>query len=165
VVGLYDATVTATDPFPDRDEYCWPDPTLSGISSAYTMAVNRLIRSEIGVDTDRQYILLSQEVNLAWKNDADRHAFDPSLPGATDDLRYGLSLNPHLKAFITHGRHDLVTPFHTSDRLRELMRLDPQAAARLTVRHFPGGHMFYAHAASRTGFTDAIRAFVADALG
>ena len=164
VVGLYDATVTATDPFPDRDEFCWPDPTLSGISPAYTMAVNRLLRSEIGVDTDRQYILLSQEVNVAWKNDADHHAFDPVLPGATDDLRYGLSLNPHLKAFITHGHHDLITPFHTSDRLRSLMRLDAGAAARVTVRHFPGGHMFYAHAASRAGFTDAIRSFVADAL-
>jgi carboxypeptidase C (cathepsin A) len=74
-----------------------------------------------------------------------------------------MALNPHLKAFITHGRYDLVTPYFSSDRLRNLMRLDPEMADRLTVRHFGGGHMFYAWEASRREFTEAIAAFVADA--
>jgi carboxypeptidase C (cathepsin A) len=162
VLGLYDATITATDPFPDRDAFAGPDPTLSGLSPAYTMAVNRQLRSEIGVETDREYTVLSYEVNTAWKFDTEQHAFQPP-PGATDDFRYGMSLNPHLKAFITHGRYDLVTPYYASDRLRNLMRLDPQMAERLTVRHFGGGHMFYAWEASRREFTDAISAFFADA--
>ena len=162
VLGLYDTTITATDPFPDRDEFTWPDPTLSGISPAYTMAVNRMLRSEIGVETDREYTLLSYEVNTAWKNDTEHHAFAPP-PGATDDFRYGMALNPHMKAFITHGQYDLVTPYFASDRLRNLMRLDPQMADRLTVRHFGGGHMFYAWETSRKAFTEAIAAFVADA--
>ena len=164
VLGLYDATITATDPFPDRDSFSWPDPTLSGISPAYTMAVNRMLRSEIGVETDREYTLLSYEVNTAWKNDTEHHAF-ASPPGATDDFRYGMSLNPHMKAFITHGQYDLVTPYYTSDRLRNLMRLDPQVADRLTVHHFGGGHMFYAWESSRKEFADAIASFVADAMG
>jgi carboxypeptidase C (cathepsin A) len=162
VLGVYDATITAVDPFPDRDGISWPDPTLSGINPAYTMAVNRMLRSEIGVDTDREYTLLSYEVNTAWKNDVEHHAFAPP-PGATDDFRYGMALNPHMQAFITHGRYDLITPYYASDRLRNLMRLDPQVAERLTVRHFGGGHMFYAWEASRREFTDAIAAFVADA--
>ena len=162
VLGLYDTTITATDPFPDRDEFTWPDPTLSGISPAYTIAVNRMLRSEIGVETDREYTLLSYEVNTAWKDDSEHHAFAPS-PGATDDFRYGMALNPHMKAFITHGQYDLVTPYFASDRLRNLMRLDPQMADRLTVQHFGGGHMFYAWETSRKAFTAAIAAFVADA--
>ncbi|HET9438283.1 MAG TPA: hypothetical protein VFO64_08775 [Gaiellaceae bacterium] len=163
VLGLYDATITAIDPFPDRDEFGWPDPTLSGIGPAYTMAVNRMLRSEIGVETDREYVLLSYEVNLAWRNDAEQqHAFAPP-PGATDDFRYGMALNPHMKAFITHGQYDLVTPYYASDRLRNLMRLDPQMAGRLTVQHYGGGHMFYAWEESRHAFTAAIAAFVADA--
>ena len=162
VLGLYDTTITATDPFPDRDEFSWPDPTLSGISPAYTAAVNRMLRSEIGVDTDREYTLLSYEVNLAWKNDAEHHAFAPP-PGATDDFRYGMALNPHMKAFITHGQYDLVTPYYSSDRLRNLMKLDPQMADRLTVQHYGGGHMFYAWESSRHAFTAAIAAFVTDA--
>jgi carboxypeptidase C (cathepsin A) len=162
VLGLYDATITGTDPFPDRDSFAGPDPTLSGIGPAYTMAVNRQLRSEIGVETDREYTLLSYEVNKAWKEDTDQHFFTPPI-GATDDFRYGMSLNPHMKAFITHGRYDLVTPYYASDRLRNLMRLDPEMADRLTVRHFGGGHMFYAWETSRGEFTAAIAAFVRDA--
>jgi carboxypeptidase C (cathepsin A) len=163
VVGLYDTTITATDPFPDRDEFAWPDPTLSGISPAYTAAVNRQLRSEIGVETDREYTLLSYEVFLAWKNDSEHHGF-ASPPGATDDFRYGMALNPHMKAFVTHGQYDLVTPYYSSDRLRNLMKLDPQMADRLTVQHYGGGHMFYAWESSRHAFTAAIAAFVADSV-
>jgi carboxypeptidase C (cathepsin A) len=164
VLGLYDATITATDPFPDREPFDGPDATLSGISPAYTMAINRQLRSEIGVETDREYMLLSYEVNRAWKNDAEEHFFVPPV-GATDDFRYGMSLNPHMKAFITHGRYDLVTPYYASDRLRNLMRLDPEMADRLTVRHFGGGHMFYAWETSRREFSEAIASFVAGATG
>ena len=162
VIGLYDATVTTSDPFPDREAFEGPDATLAGIGPAYTTAINRQLRSEIGVETDREYLLLSYEVNESWSNDAPQHFFIPPV-GATDDLRYGMSLNPHMKAFITHGRYDLVTPYYASDRLRNLMRLDPEIAPRLTVRHFDGGHMFYAWQESRREFTAAIAAFVAGA--
>src|SRR3984885_10393944 len=107
-------------------------------------------------------MLLSEEVNRLWRNDAPEHFFAPPV-GATDDFRYGMSLNPHMKAFVTNGRYDLVTPYYASDRLRNLMRLDPEMASRLTVRHFGGGHMFYAWEQSRREFTAAIAAFVADA--
>jgi carboxypeptidase C (cathepsin A) len=163
VLGRYDATVTVTDPFPDRESFGGPDPTLSGIAAAYTVAINRLLRGEIGVITDREYTLLSYEVNEKWKDD-DKPKFLVPPAGATDDFRYGMSLNPHLKAFITHGRFDLVTPYYASDRLRNLMRLDPATADRVTVRHFDGGHMFYAWADSRRAFTAAIAEFVAGAI-
>jgi carboxypeptidase C (cathepsin A) len=163
IVGLYDATITSVDPFPDRESFAGPDPTLAGISPAYTTAVNRQLRSEIGVETDREYTLLSYEVNAAWKDDAPRHFFVPP-EGATDDFRYGMALNPHMRAFITHGRFDLVTPYYTSDRLRNLMRLDPALAGRLTVQHFGGGHMFYAWEDSRRAFAAAIAEFYAASL-
>ncbi len=163
VLGRYDATITTTDPFPDREAFAGPDPTLAGIGPAYTTAINRQLRSEIGVETDREYIVLSDEVNELWRNDAPEDFFTPPV-GGTDDLRYGMSLNPHMKTFITHGRYDLVTPYYASDRLRNLMRLDPETASRLTVRHFGGGHMFYAWGQSRREFTAAIAAFVADAV-
>jgi carboxypeptidase C (cathepsin A) len=162
VLGLYDATITVTDPFPDREPFSGPDPTLSGIAPAYTIAINRQLRSEIGVETDREYTLLSYEVNREWKDDEKRHFFVPP-EGATDDLRYGMSLNPHVQAFITHGRFDLVTPYYASDRLRNLMRLDPSVAGRVTVRHFGGGHMFYAWEQSRREFAAAIAEFFAEA--
>jgi carboxypeptidase C (cathepsin A) len=163
VIGLYDATITTTDPFPDRAEFAGPDATLGGSTPVYTAAINRLLRGEIGLKTDREYVLLSYDVNAKWKNDAPEHFFAPPV-GATDDFRYGMALNPHMKAFITHGRYDLVTPFYASDRLVNLMRLDPRTADRLTLQHFGGGHMFYAWEQSRRDFTAAIQAFYADAV-
>ncbi len=163
VLGYYDVSVTATDPFPDRPEHEAPDPTLAGIAPAYTAAINRQLRSEIGVRTDREYRLLSLEVNEAWKEDTKRHFFAPP-EGATDSFRYGMALNPHMRAFLTHGRFDMATPYYASDRLRDLMRLDPDTAGRLTVSHFEGGHMFYAREESRHAFTAAIAEFVAGAL-
>ena len=163
VAGLYDVTITGTDPFPDRPEHAAPDPTLAGISPAYTAAINRQLRSEIGVRTDREYRLLSLEVNESWKEDTKRHFFAPP-EGATDSFRYGMALNPHMRAFLTHGRYDMATPYYASDRLRNLMRFDPDTTGRLTVRHFEGGHMFYAWEESRHAFTAAIAEFVAGAL-
>ncbi len=163
VVGFYDVSITSTDPFPDRPQHEAPDPTLAGISPAYTAAINRQLRSEIGVRTDREYRLLSLEVNEAWKEDTKRHFFAPP-EGATDSFRYGMALNPHMRAFLTHGRYDMATPYYASNRLRNLMRLDPDTAGRLTVRHFDGGHMFYAWEESRHAFTAAIAEFVAGAL-
>jgi surfactin synthase thioesterase subunit len=44
------------------------------------------------------------------------------------------------------------------------MRLDPETAKRLTVRHFDGGHMFYAWQESRRAFAAAVAEFVGEAL-
>lgn len=163
VLGLYDSTITAHDPFPDRAAFAGPDPTLAGIESAYTSAINQQLRQEIGVETERDYHLLSYEVFRSWKLDMEQHALDSNV-GATDDLRYGMSLNPHLQVFITHGRYDLVTPYYTTDRIRNLMRLDPDVAARLTVSHYGGGHMFYGWEVSRVAFRSAIGDFYQRAL-
>ena len=125
VLGLYDTTITATDPFPDRDAFAGPDPTLSGISPAYTTAINRHAahrdrrRHRPRVRAPRARGQPGVEERRRARTSSSRRA------GATDDFRYGMSLNPHMKAFITHGRYDLVTPYYASDRLRNLMRLDP----------------------------------------
>lgn len=164
VLGLYDASVTAIDPFPDREPFPGPDPTLAGYGPAFTAAINALLRTEIGVESERDYRLLSYEVNNAWKIDHPRHALSGQV-GATDDFRYGMSLNPHMRAFLTHGVYDLITPYFGSDRLVNLMRLDPSVAGRVTSQHFNGGHMFYAWEESRVAFRDAIEAFVESATG
>ena len=160
VLGLYDATVTAVDPFPDREPFPGPDPTLAGHGPVFTAGVNRLIRTEIGVESERDYRLLSYEVNAAWKVDGETNPLVSQI-GATDDFRFGMSLNPNMKAFISHGHYDLITPYYGSDRIVNLMRLDPSVAERITSHHFDGGHMFYAWESSRVAFRDAIAEFVA----
>ena len=152
LLGLYDATVTTVDPFPDRDPSPGPDPTLAGIEHVFATGVNHVLRDVVGVETERQYVLLSLDVNTAWRRAAGTHAFS-SMTGASDDLRYGLALNPHLRALVVHGRHDLVTPWAASRRLRDLLHLDEDTAARVTDAVYDGGHMFYTRVGSRASFT------------
>jgi carboxypeptidase C (cathepsin A) len=59
VLGLYDTTITATDPFPIASR-CSADPTLSGIGPAYTMAVNRQPARRSASDR-REYALMSMD--------------------------------------------------------------------------------------------------------
>lgn len=161
-LGLYDATMITRDPFPEREPFAGPDPTLTGIGPAFSTAVNQVLSRELGLQSDRRYRLLSMDVFQAWKTDGDRHATDASA-GATDDLRYGMAMNPGMQVYVCHGRHDLITPWFASRRLIDLMRLDPETAERIEFEVFDGGHMFYTWAASRGAFSDSIRDLVGGA--
>jgi len=163
ICGFYDATVKAVDPFPDRDTHQAPDPTLFAIERVFAGGINTQIRQNLKLETDRDYMLLSMDVNLSWKVDTQTHAFELQV-GATDDLRYAMALNPYMKVFITHGLYDMVTPYFSSDRLVDHMKLTDGQKQNLTVRHYSGGHMFYAWEASRVAFTDSIKAFYESGL-
>jgi len=163
VCGFYDATVKAVDPFPDRDTHQAPDPTLFAIERVFAGGINTQIRQNLKLETDRDYTLLSMDVNASWKVDTQTHAFELQV-GATDDLRYAMALNPYMKVFITHGLYDMVTPYFSSDRLIDHMKLTGAQKQNLTVEHYRGGHMFYAWEASRVAFTDSIKAFYDSSL-
>jgi carboxypeptidase C (cathepsin A) len=162
VCGMYDATITSVDPYPDRDSYEGPDPTLWGIERVFTAGINAHLREELGVSTDREYHLLSMEVNKAWKT-SERDGIAGQV-GSMDDLRYGMSINPHMKVLISHGYYDLVTPYFASNRLAALMKLDVDSQSRLALVHFPGGHMFYTWEESRRSFYTTVQRLYGSAL-
>jgi carboxypeptidase C (cathepsin A) len=158
LIGFYDATITGIDPFPDREYHSGPDPTLAGIERVFASGINHILRAEIGIDSERRYELLNMDVGRAWKRDEERHAFaEPA--GATDDLRFAMSMNPDMKVLIAHGYYDMVTPYFSSERLVEQMKLLPQQREKLFIRHFDGGHMFYTWDGSRRAFRDWARGF------
>ncbi len=157
-LGLYDASVAVTDPFGDKDELDAPDPTLHLLERVFAAGVNTQLRRNIGLETERDYELISMKAHLAWKNDEQKHPFQSQF-GAVDDLRYGMSLNEHMGVFITHGHYDLVTPFSSSDRLVALMNLTEAQRGNLVCRHYPGGHMFYTWAGSRKELTSDMADF------
>ena len=163
LLGLYDISQKEPDPFPDRDNHEGPDPTLHSISRVFTAGINTQLRQQIGLKTERDYNLLSMEVNQAWKVDTREHALDTQV-GATDDLRYGMSLNSDMKVYISHGLYDLVTPYFSTDRLAALMKLTTGQKEKLTVKHYPGGHMFYARETSRIAFFEDMKLFYKKSL-
>ena len=128
VLGLYDTTITATDPFPDRDDVLVARPDALGHQPRVhdgrqpdaPLGDRRRDGPRVRAPVVRGLHVVEERCRALTRS--------RRPPGATDDFRYGMALNPHMKAFITHGQYDLVTPYYASDRLRNLMRLDPQMA-------------------------------------
>jgi carboxypeptidase C (cathepsin A) len=164
ILGLYDASVTAIDPFPDRLINEGTDPTLEGIDRLFTGAINSHLRSTLGVDTTLTYNLLSFEVFKAWEF-LPESEYRQGFIGSVDDLRVGMALNPYLQVYITHGIYDLVTPYFSSNHLVDLMNLNPALQSNLTLRHFEGGHMFYTWDESRRQWFGDMEQFYRQAAG
>lgn len=163
IVGLYDASITAIDPFPDRTTYEGIDPTLDGLDRLFTGAINSQLRETLGVKTDLSYRLLNLETFKAWKFDA-KGELKQGFIGAIDDLRVGMTLNPFMQVYITHGLFDLVTPYFASNHLANLMKLDAEVRPNLMLRHYQGGHMFYTWDDSRRSWFTEMQAFYHKAI-
>lgn len=162
ILGLYDASITAIDPFPGRLIYEGIDPTLDGIDRLFTGAINSHLRDTLGVETELVYSLLNLETFKAWKFDL-KGELRQGFLGAVDDLRVGMTLNPFMKVYITHGFFDLVTPYFSSNHLVNLMKLNPEIRPNLTLKHFQGGHMFYTWDESRQQWFAEMKAFYGEA--
>ncbi|WP_088893061.1 S10 family peptidase [Leptolyngbya ohadii] len=163
IVGLYDASIVAIDPFPDRTNFEGTDPTLDGLDRLFTGAINSHLRDTLGVETDLVYNLLSYEVFKAWKFDMNGQ-LKQGFIGSIDDLRIGMTLNPYMQVYVTHGLFDLVTPYFASNHLADLMKLDPEVRPNLTLKHYEGGHMFYTWERSRKSWYAEMQAFYQKAI-
>jgi len=163
IVGLYDASITAIDPFPDRPLYEGTDPTLDGLDRLFTGAINSHLRDTLEVETNLTYHLLNFETFKAWKFEL-KGGLKQGFIGAVDDLRVGMTLNPYMQVYITHGLFDLVTPYFASNHLADLMRLDPELRPNLTIQHYQGGHMFYTWEASRQQWFGEMQQFYQRAI-
>jgi carboxypeptidase C (cathepsin A) len=151
VCGVHDASATLEDPYPDRPCQEGPDPALFAVDRVFGAAINAHLRENLGISTERHYRLINFDINQAWKRERDRHGLDARI-GATDDLRYGMALNPYMSVSIIHGVYDLVTPYLASQRLIGLMKLSEAQQRRLALTNVPGGHMFYLRDDARARF-------------
>jgi carboxypeptidase C (cathepsin A) len=61
---------------------------------------------------------------------------------------------------VTHGLHDLVTPYFATRMMLDHRVAVPRLQARIRFETFPGGHMFYARDASRRAFRDGGRRLI-----
>ena len=161
ILGLYDSSLAVDDPTPEKDGYEGPEPTLNMLDRVFAAGINTQLRKEIGLDTERDYELLSMKVNESWDVDTKQHALERRV-GSADELRYGISLNTGMKVFITHGTFDLVTPYFATDRITAQMNLPEDLKKNLTVKHYSGGHMFYARTDSRLEFYKDLEDFYSE---
>jgi carboxypeptidase C (cathepsin A) len=135
--SVYDSNVTAFDPFPYAPDQRFTDPLLEGIVAPTTSAMVDFVTRVVGWKASGVYHALSYEVGGQW--DFDSAAL---RNGASADLRQAVAADAKLRVLIVHGWNDLSCPFMGS-----ILTVDQMPAmgdpSRVSVRMYPGGHMFY----------------------
>jgi carboxypeptidase C (cathepsin A) len=154
----YDSNVTAWDPFPFAPNQRVDDPILETIVAPTTTAMVDFITRVVGWKYTARFYALSNEVNNLW-NDGNSGP-RPWRNGSTNDesvraLRESVAIDPKLNVLIVHGWGDLSCPFMASVLIVDQMPIMGDRA-RVQVKEYPGGHMFY----SRTDSQLALRADV-----
>lgn len=151
VLDTYDGTQASDNPTPEREELGVMDRSLTVLSGVLLAPFMDYVAKDLGFVTDRPYIPLNLEVNMAW---------DRASPlGSPDDLAVALAQNHDLKALVLHGYHDLATHYFLTRYVLEQSVLGPEARKRLFFGNYDGGHMFYLRSASRAEFTKDVRGF------
>lgn len=147
----YDSNFTAWDPFPYAPRQQSGDPILNGIIAPTTTAIVHFVTQTVGWKFDGQYHTLSYHVNQLWHEDKDAEQ------GSVKQLREVVANDPNFRVLIAHGWDDLSCPFMVS-----VLTVDQMPAmgdpTRVEVKEYPGGHMFYARAASNAAFVKDVRA-------
>jgi carboxypeptidase C (cathepsin A) len=141
--SVYDSNVTSFDPFPFAPEQRANDPILASIVAPLTTAMVDFVTRTVGWKVDARYNALSYDVGRQW--DFESKAL---RTGSVPDLREAIAADPKLRVMIVHGWNDLSCPFMGSVLTVDQMPImgDP---SRVSVREFPGGHMFYTRNDSR----------------
>jgi len=163
IVGIYDGSMSALDPYPGRAPMSGADPSLAGIMRVFTGAIQQVLNDEMQIPLARDYLLLNMAAFKAWRND-EHEELQQGYLVATDHLKHGLYLNEHLRVFISHGLFDMVTPYFGSRRLAGLMAIPDDFAERVRFENYAGGHMYYSWRESRERFTQDARDFFASCL-
>jgi carboxypeptidase C (cathepsin A) len=152
VGSYYDSNVTAWDPFPYAAEGRGEDPILEGVIAPLTTAMVDFMTRTVGWPVHARYYALNYDITMgkAWDVDA------PLRAGSSGELREALAADPRLRVLIAHGWNDLTCPFMGS-----VLTVDQMPAmgdpARIQVKEYPGGHMFYSRAENQADFRRDVR--------
>jgi carboxypeptidase C (cathepsin A) len=149
VLGIYDGSISVSDPEPLKTTYPARDPSLDPLVAPVVSSFNAYVRDNLNYRTDVRYDLMNPEVARAWDW---LEAGMGDLPGVGPRLRTALSLNPKLKVLVAHGYFDLATPYFASKYVVERLELDATISPNLRLSVYPGGHMFFTHADARRQF-------------
>ena len=151
LASVYDSNVTSYDPFPFAPEQRSNDPILASIVAPLTTAMVDFVTRTVGWKVDARYNALSYEVGRLWDRGDDLRR------GSVPDLREAVAADPKLRVLIVHGWNDLSCPFMGSVLTVDAMPLmgDP---TRVSVKEYPGGHMFYTRDAGRVALRKDVQA-------
>ncbi len=154
MLGLLDGRVTAPNlPLLRRP---WVDPSLFIVEGPFVATFNSYIRTQLGFQTDRPYLFLSEEANESWNWGLGRQGYFNVAPILADVI----GLDNRLRVFAAAGYYDLTTPYLSQEYVFNHLDLPPDLAQNITFRHYHAGHQIYTSQDALRQLTDDVRTFV-----
>lgn len=114
------------------------DPSYAAFQGAYTSAINRYMREELGFESDLNYEILTGKVH-PWNFSSATNEYI----NVADTLRRAISRNPRLQVLFCSGYYDLATPTFAMDYTIDHLGLDPSLRGNIRRAYFEAGHMMY----------------------
>ncbi|MEO0949226.1 MAG: peptidase S10, partial [Cyanobacteria bacterium J06641_5] len=144
-VGRFDARYKGIEALTvtERPDF---DPTAFAIQPPFTSTFNAYVRSNLGIETDLNYEVLSWHINKNWEWE------NGELPSTGESLREAIAKNPFMKIFVAQGYYDLATPHFATAYMLSHMNVDPELRNNIRVESYPAGHMFYLDESSLARF-------------
>jgi carboxypeptidase C (cathepsin A) len=152
------------DPLSSDAEY---DPQSNAISSAYTAALNKYMRTELKYGTDLTYKPGAYtDSNFTW--DLQHQAPGGGPPanqqeGGTNvmpDLAYTMKSNPKMKVMLAGGYYDLATPYFEGKFEMHHLPIPQKLQANISYHYYQSGHMVYVNADVLKQFHADVAAFI-----
>lgn len=138
-VGRFDGRITG--PFAGgsaRD--AGYDPSGTSFSMSFGNTFNDYVVSELGFQTDRPYIPLNDEINMAWSFPIDTWGGYLSQEKTVNEC---ISKNPFLKIWVLCGYFDGATPFYSAEYTFSHVFLNEELADNVSFTYYNCGHMIY----------------------
>lgn len=143
VISQYDLDVATFDPYPRAAQPSNADPILDAIMAPTTRAIVDFATREMHWKPAAPYQALNYAANQSWDRDHESAT-------AIMELRQVLAADQGMKVLIAHGWFDLSSPYFDSKLV--LDQFPRGLAARVALRLYPGGHMFYSRPANGPAF-------------
>lgn len=155
-VGRFDGRYTGRDA-DDIGETADADPSGYAMDAAYTAAINDYMTRMLGIEMNRDYAVLSYDVNRSWKSVSGGGSTGPGFTNVVPQLAKGMRENRSMRVLLASGYYDQATPFFAA----ELSLQQPGVPQdRVEKTYYPAGHMMYLHEPSLIQLGEDIRDFV-----
>ena len=123
------------------------DPSDTSLDSAFGIAINQYLGTELDYHTDQAYMTLNNDVNASWNFGQDNKALDQKMI-----IQKIMSENKFLKVWVICGYYDLATPFGAAEWVYDHVFLNDDISKNLQFSYYESGHMFYMHLPSLVRF-------------
>jgi len=143
------------------------DPMTTAIGPPFLAAFMDYYRSDLGVETDRKYVVsggLWQ--NWDWSHaQPDLGGFKLPFPNTLADLSLTIKQNPNMKVLVQQGYFDLATPHLATKYYIDQLAIPPHLRENVRLEMYEAGHMMYIHEPSMAKYKEDLAGFIRDSNG